>query len=216
MVYFNRIIEAVQRKFGGKTLAIESFVMRRTNAFIQNKKRPVLPSLEMAYIFYGFNQMDNNQLAQSLSFVDNFVSLSGTSNGYPSISVEDVLIVSLIRGSCLSAMKRYHEADKLLKQIVGTPEKEAKQELYVIPFAYFELAANNMEQVIDADKKNKNSNNSDNNIKERTKLLADAKAQLKSASAFKSAYDFKNRLHFRIHLANVELKQLIENKETAH
>jgi len=50
---FERVEKLVTRKIGGKVISIEQFVIERANQFLKGKKKPVLPTLEIIYLFYG-------------------------------------------------------------------------------------------------------------------------------------------------------------------
>lgn len=82
-----KIEPCVNRKFGGRTISVEQFILQRTQQFLKahtnaNKEenkhsRPILTHLELIYLFYGFMQQspDVLQKVSAISFVTMYVCL---------------------------------------------------------------------------------------------------------------------------------------------
>jgi hypothetical protein len=105
------------------------------------------------------------------------------------------LLLVLWKGACLRALGRIDEAIEVLAS-VETKSKSAGSDVYIVPFARFEIATAFMQRLMQSTK-----HKSEADFKR-------VREMLQLASSFKAQYHFKNRLHLRIHLAMSELKQL--------
>ena len=202
-------------------------MLRRTKQFIEHNQRPILPSLEATYLFYGISQLNDELLNAALADCD-----SATANAQTS-DTESILLVQLIRASILRNQHKYQQAEQLLLEIDNTHDSVFKNENYIVPFARFDLASTYLEQVAFTDKQHQAAysqsstpttsngkvhpftqssadghttprNHSDRNS-ERMALLDKAKHMVKRCNGVKRDYNFRNRLHLRAHLLSQEL-----------
>lgn len=186
---FTRVIAACDRRFAGKQLGIEQFVMQRAQEWL-NTGMLMLPTIEIVYLYYGFGCMDNERLESVLERINQSIN-QPNEKAAPSKQ----LLLVLWKGACLRALGRIDEAIEVLASI-ETKSKSAGSDVYILPFARFEIAAAFMQRLVQSTM---------------PKTEADFKRireMLQLASSFKAHYHFKNRLHLRVHLATSELKQL--------
>jgi len=218
------------RKYGGKTLSLEQFVLRRANAFAKDPRfRPVLPGLEMIYLFYGFPVMANEQLqeaaravaARKRQLADDFS--QEQEEDFRVYLWENTSVCDLLYACLLKHIGHKMESEKLLVKLASLND-ELKQETYVVPFARFELGAlyleltelsvsgakvASSELLRSSSLKNLESPRKSVMAKSRSieDLFKKAEYYLRYAKGYKTFdYNFKVRLHFRIHLALKELE----------
>jgi len=191
-----RAVEGITRKFGGKNLSFEQFVMRRGTDFARDNRPPVLPALELVFLFNGFVQTSKDSIAKALDMVEAKI------KGWPDMPVEQQCVCQLIKASALYHLGKAAEAEAMLIKIDNIDVKEVKEETYTIPEARFALAVMYMERA----------RHSEADPEARKLMLEKADSALKRLKAFKPDYNFKIRLHFRVHLAHIELKAMKEGK----
>jgi len=157
---FAQVDPSITRKFGGKVIAIEQFVSRRAAQFLATgggadvdaaARPPVLPAVELIYLFYGFSQMPDELLLECLNQCD--AVLGGAAAAAGDLDAEERALALLLKASALKGLRRWNFAKLLLLQLVHGPDSHAELDTlsYVRPFARFELASLLMEQVQEKD-----------------------------------------------------------------
>ena len=145
--------------------------------------------------------MNDTTLNHALNVVNNQLNLIEANETKDNYSIDNKALCLLIKCSILKALKQRAEALNALSNLSSIENSITKTE-YFIPFSRFELASLRMEEVAE---KQKSSGIVDNTA------LDEVKAKLKTAESYRDSFHFKNRLHFRIHLASVELKLMKRN-----
>ena len=166
---------------GGKVISIELFVSLRASQFLRASsscseaqggagRQPLLPALELIYLFYGLIQMPDALLLRCLAQVDAVlegpVGVGEAANAQLQLEDEERALAVLIKAAILKALRRWNMAKLLLQQLDaalhhggsvglaamgGLPQLDLEPTSYVTAFARFELASLIMEQVQEKD-----------------------------------------------------------------
>eukprot|EP00026_Physarum_polycephalum_P004449 Phypoly_transcript_04468.p1 GENE.Phypoly_transcript_04468~~Phypoly_transcript_04468.p1 ORF type:complete len:714 (+),score=163.39 Phypoly_transcript_04468:74-2143(+) len=213
---FNSVPSLVVRKYGGRTLGVEQYVLRKVKMYTQLKyDLGCLPALEMIYIWNGFYCMPLPLLEKCLDLVnvdlnraENSEKGKGQESSHEEKSEEgsegdesgedsddevqhqeDIQALLLLIKAVISqnlGETKYDDAMKSLEFVCR--ESHIEEDTFIKPFAYYELG------MLHYFKKN----------------LEEAKASFRKAREF-SKYNFEYRLSFRLHMALTELSR--ESKE---
>jgi len=166
---FGSVDSFISRKFGGRIISIEQFVSQRSKRIVElmkGDKPPRMPALiqvEMIYLFSGLVQMPDTLLLRVLRHADETIE-AGTKGDSPSLPREELSLCYLVRSVTLKALRRYAEARSLLQgftrhlRITHASNHVSNESIlqnsayaYVAPFAWFELGALIMEQIVEKD-----------------------------------------------------------------
>ena len=155
-----RIDAACNRKFGGKQLSLEQFVLQRSGEW-KKGRRLVLPTVEVIYLFHGFPCMHEALLQRCMGRVEDELEHSpywsaatststaalSSSSSAPSTSIASTsdftfanhCLLLLLYSSLLSHLGRSHTALPHL-QFITSHAASLIPDFFLVPFAQFELA----------------------------------------------------------------------------
>ena len=166
---FSQVDPAITRKFGGKIISIEQFVSRRAGQFLQANSgaasassasasaspspllvaHPLLPALELIYLFYGLIQMSDTGLSSVLATIDSILAPGDLQDD------EAKFLALLLKAATLKGLRRWNGAKLLLASIDsglhGGNAVSLAPESYIAAFARFESGSLLMEQVQEKD-----------------------------------------------------------------
>eukprot|EP00835_Amoeboradix_gromovi_P006689 NODE_845_length_3752_cov_0.184780.p1 type:complete len:545 gc:universal NODE_845_length_3752_cov_0.184780:1606-3240(+) len=129
--HYAESLSFITRKFGGKTIAIEQFVLKRV-AWMErvgnDERKAILPALEIVYLFLGFSFLNLKELESGLALVTNKLS------DYPKSNHLNLLKFALIRN--INIIKKTYDLS-CLKYI---EEIENDEMDWIKPFSVFEQA----------------------------------------------------------------------------
>lgn len=202
---FNSIPALVVRKYGGRTLGVEQYVLRKLKMYTELQfELGNLPALEMIYIWNGFYCMPVPLLEKCLNLVAADHSKWETHNktGHDQTEEEsedeesgdeaeglpyqdDILALILLIKAAISQSlgeSKYEDAMNALQFVCH--ESDVEEDTFILPFAHYELG---MFHFLHHN-------------------LEDAKSAFRKAREF-SKYNFEYRLSFRLHLALAELSR---------
>ncbi|KAG0229310.1 hypothetical protein BGW42_001650 [Actinomortierella wolfii] len=179
----------VNRKFGGRTIQVELYVLRKIKMFEANGFQTNLPALEILLIWNAFSCMTKANLELCLSQVEKQIGLFRTTSNLDSLAV-----LKTIRGSILYQLGRHKEGEECLKWVVELNPTKILEEKWVLPFACWE--AGNGYWIQDKDVP------ADGRWKR-------AKAMWDKAMSF-SGYEFEFRLSIRVHAAMMRIEDLLD------
>ncbi|KAF9159155.1 hypothetical protein DFQ26_006851 [Actinomortierella ambigua] len=179
----------MNRKFGGRTIQVELYVLRKIKLFESNGFLTNLPALEILLIWNTFSSMTRANLEICLSQVEKQIGLTRTTT-----TLDTVVVLKTIRGSILHQLGRHKEADDCLKWVVELNPTRIQEEKWVLPFACWE--AGNGYWMQDKDVAG------DGRWKR-------AKAMWDKAMTF-TGYEFEFRLSIRVHAAMMKVDDLLD------
>ena len=214
-----RVDAACERKFGGKQLSLEQFILQRVGEW-KKGRRLVLPTLEVVYLYHGFPCMQPPLLQRCLQMVEAELGQSpfwtaSTAASHPTpspsqppsdVSIANHCLLLLMYASLLHHLGRSHEALPHLQFVIGQASALAG-DFYLVPFAQFETATIHMALLLQQEAGEKTDGG------ECDWTVADVREEYRKASGYREAYHFKNRLHLRIHLAVTELKSGVRGEK---
>ena len=201
-------------------------------------ERPVLPVVEMIYVYHGFRCQNVQLLQRCLAMVDAELANSPYWNAEKAVSdfdghESDKLgkskhgLLLLLYASLAHHLSRPVTAARHLEFILDN-KAELADDFYIVPFAQFELATIHLEQLQHQLQQSSSSSSSattsdDNQLhptdqqpdepNTATPPTADqVRDQYRIAAGYREKYHFKNRLHLRIHLAVSELKRMVKGE----
>eukprot|EP00753_Platysulcus_tardus_P009832 PLAT2336.1.p1 GENE.PLAT2336.1~~PLAT2336.1.p1 ORF type:complete len:739 (+),score=343.64 PLAT2336.1:45-2261(+) len=175
--HFASVPKLMKRKFGGKTLPVEQYASRITKRYKSEGKLSV-PALRMAYLFNGIPQMGAAELTQSeQQLLAELASLAADGG-----SDEDIVPATVVLAAVKRAQEETGEAEALLRELLER-KPSMKKETWALPYAHYELAMLQLGE----------------------KAYSEAGETLAAINRFSHDYNFKIRLHFRKHLAFLEL-----------
>ncbi len=172
----------VERTFGGKVISVEQFAIARAKV-LKEKGALILPGIEMCYLWNLFQTMSDKLLVEVLADVEQALKKARDSK-----DTSTQALMLLYKGAANRILKNGVEAEKNLLD-ARTVAKSAKSNTFVAPFASYELG------VLYASRAPGATN-------------GDPYRYLKKAKAYSHDYFFKMLLHFRIHLLQLELKNI--------
>jgi tetratricopeptide (TPR) repeat protein len=184
---YEKIPSLVARKYGGRTLAVEQYVLRKCKIYQKHDyKHTFLPILELMGVWNAFGFMHSSVLTKLKPFVEGAIQqiqqLAKQDVFTENESIERAAPLRLVLGVIHRELKEYAQAEKEFETILSIDYKTEKM---VSPFAQYEYGI--MEYLR-------------NNKKQAKKRFQ------KAREAYKD-YNFEIRLDFRIHLANMQLSQ---------
>ena len=205
-----RLETACERKFGGKQLSLEQFILQRSGEW-RKGRRLMLPTLEVVYLYHGFPCMHEALLQRCMGRVEDELERSpywssalSASSATPApsqlteVTMSNHCLLLLMYASLLHHLGRSRKALPHLQFIVGQAAA-LSGDFYLVPFAQFELATIHMALLLQHEAEEQDG--------EVDWTVADVREEYRKASAYRESYHFKNRLHLRIHLAVTELKR---------
>lgn len=176
------IPKRVARKFGGRMISIEHFVLRKVKSYCSPSKCEfVLPILEILYIWNAFTQMTIDALKEAQTDMDKWLGATEEKGEYEYVILLMLAAIHVQLGELDKAQAKCETIEANKKLIKG--------ENWVIPFARYELAMLWARQ--------------DNH-----KLTERVNEKLKQALSYSTDYNFELRMHLRIHLAFDQLEKL--------
>ena len=194
-------------------------------------QRPVLPVLEMIYVYHGFRCQDVHLLQRCLAMVEAELATSPYWNVGKTTSTFDVPdtdrlskskhgLLLLLYASLVHHLSRPVTAARHLHFMLDH-SAELADDFYLVPFAQFELATIHLELLqhqLHSISSSSSTSADDNQLHavgqpDETSAAPPVTAEqvreeYRVAAGYREKYHFKNRLHLRIHLAVTELKRL--------
>ena len=197
-------------------------------------ERPVVPVIEMIYVYHGFRCQNVQLLQRCLATVETELAASpywSTDTATSSFDLPDSDHLSkskhglllLLYASLLHHLSRPVTAARHLDFVLQHAH-ELADDFYLVPFAQFELATIHLEQLQRQLSTSASTSSAAVSATDDNQLHAGGEAdeassaaavtggqvreEYKVAAGYREKYHFKNRLHLRIHLAVTELKRL--------
>lgn len=170
-------VPSLKQRLAGKSIPMEKYVVRKSNKFISQGGRLIVPALELVYIWNSFPM-----IAKSRELTENI--LCRVNNMFSSLEdakdeegpLDDYCLILLLRGVCYTSLGGNNQAEDCFREIMSC-EKRVKEDIYLIPFAMAELGFIKMKQ---------------NNAIEAKELLEPARQNY-------HGYPLETILHFRVH-----------------
>ncbi|KAB7498064.1 Tetratricopeptide repeat protein 39B [Armadillidium nasatum] len=175
-----RSIPDLKQRIAGKSLPVEKFAIKKSRRFFAQGERLTLAAMELFYV-WNFARI----LAKSSEDIERvYTTVERELKQMEKIKPEDrseyywdnLLLVRLLRGSCLAQMKSPLQAAEEFKFIISN-EKKIKEDTYLVPFSLLEVALLHL-------------NAGD---------LEQAKIILEHTKSSYKGFSLESRLHFRIH-----------------
>ncbi|KAJ9064924.1 hypothetical protein DSO57_1025262 [Entomophthora muscae] len=180
---YDQVENASQRKFGGKTISVEQFILRKVRKISGDpQKRLILPGLEIIAIWNGFACMPLEFLQKAKAIVEK--ELETADSKYLEEDPEQVLsFLHFVHGAIAKEIPTEREAaSESFKWIFDHP-KAGGDDTYILPFAFYESGVL-AHELSDYEK---------------------CRQQLTSARDYSGEYNFEYRLALRIHLILLKL-----------
>ncbi|KAI9142872.1 outer membrane protein Iml2/Tetratricopeptide repeat protein 39 [Paraphysoderma sedebokerense] len=184
----------VNRKFGGRVVSVEQYVIRKVKLFEQDDfKKTMVPGLELVYLWNGYTSMDTPTLRASFDIVDPMIKLYETLNSETTDAYyyDRLGILKLIRAAIYEELGEYEVAERDLLSVFDN-EKKMKEEKWVMPFGTYQMGV----------------------LTARRGDLEEAKKWLAKARDKYSDYNLEFRLAFRIHIALTQINEWSKNGVT--
>ncbi|KAI0225371.1 hypothetical protein L0F63_002033 [Massospora cicadina] len=180
---FSEVEAASQRKFGGKTISVEQFILRKVRKIAADpQKSLLLPGLEIIAIWNGFSCTPPEILQTAKARVDNKI-LAVKDKHLTEDQDQALCFLHFIRGAISKEIPSERDAAaESLKWILEHP-KAAGEDIYIVPFSHYESGVLAYE-LGDFEK---------------------CRQQLLCARDYAGGYNFEYRLALRIHLAMLNL-----------
>jgi len=178
-------VPKLKQRIAGKSLPMEKYACRKAERWHSQGGRLLVPGLELIYLWNGFSIIGRHyNLVESVYVAVQEAEESWKSESY---STENSSLLLLLRGVCLRYMGAPLGAEDCLRQVLANAPK-LQVDGYLAPYATVELAL----ILINSGQ-----------VEEAGVLLETAKTSYKD-------YSLQSRLHFRIHAAQNQLRELRE------
>ncbi|KAK0142857.1 Tetratricopeptide repeat protein 39B [Merluccius polli] len=174
-------VDGLRLRIAGKSVPTEKFAAKKAQrCFSSSPTKPVLPALEMMYVWNGFTIVGKRpELTYSiLSTIKKAEDQLASASSQSEYQVDDHCVVQLLKGLCLRQLGSLEEAERCFNNVISSEEK-IKYDDYLVPFTTYELGLIHKQRG-DTDKA--------------VELLEQIKVNYKD-------YSMESRLHFRIHAA---------------
>lgn len=180
---FGQVENASLRKFGGKTISVEQFILRKVRKISGDpQKRLILPGLEIIAIWNGFACMPLESLKKANTMVEK--ELESAESKYLDEDPEYVsCFLHFIHGAISKEIPSEREAASESFKWVFDHPKACGDDAYILPFSFYESGVL-AHELGDYDK---------------------CRQQLTSARDYSGEYNFEYRLALRIHLTMLKL-----------
>eukprot|EP00002_Diphylleia_rotans_P019256 TRINITY_DN3727_c0_g1_i1.p1 TRINITY_DN3727_c0_g1~~TRINITY_DN3727_c0_g1_i1.p1 ORF type:complete len:607 (+),score=155.24 TRINITY_DN3727_c0_g1_i1:48-1868(+) len=166
----------VNRTYGGRTITVEQFVLKKVQLYTQNGRCDLfLPQLEISYLWNGYSQMQPEKIKQTLVVID--TNLARVKSGSQDANPTQEALCLLLKGAALKNLGNFGEALECF-DLVESMESLIKEETWIVPHAVYEAGSMLILQGNDEDGQ---------------------KRILKARDKYTN-YIFELRLHLRIHL----------------
>lgn len=179
-----RDVPKYKQRIAGKSIPMEKFAIKKSERYFSQKKRLVLPAIELMFMWNLLKIVKNfNVAADIIRLIDKAeteVEITTKPSKYDS---DNRALVYLLKGACLRHMGSPNQAIDYFEKVISL-QKDIVEDNYLVPYAIVELGLvewnlGNKEKAILA--------------------LEDAKKNYTS-------YSCESRLHFRIHTALSQFK----------
>eukprot|EP01136_Pigoraptor_vietnamica_P032043 Opistho-1_new@93391 len=175
----NRVPDLLKRKWGGKTLSVEQFVLRKYKTYVADRDAKdcalFLPAHEIIYLWNGFTQMSSDLLTRCLGEVTAYEQANPDHADDPNREA----VVRLMKGSLLKELGNFEAARGAFAWIEEN-RKHISEENYVIPHARYEQTVICLHE----------------------EKQAEAAEWLERAQSYSEDYNFEVRLRMRMHLTS--------------
>jgi len=178
-------VPTLKQRIAGKSLPMEKYACRKAERWHNQGGRLLVPGLELIYLWNGFSIIGRHyNLVESV-----YVAVQDAEQTWKSesFSTENSSLLLLLRGVCLRYMGAPLGAEDCLRQVIANASK-LQVDGYLAPYATVELALILIKS---------------GQIEEAAVLLETAKTSYKD-------YSLQSRLHFRIHAAQNQLREMRE------
>eukprot|EP00834_Sanchytrium_tribonematis_P004270 NODE_201_length_13147_cov_1.076104.p3 type:complete len:546 gc:universal NODE_201_length_13147_cov_1.076104:195-1832(+) len=141
MEHYAESLTFITRKFGGKTIAIEQFVMKRVQFFQtipQKIRRLYLPGLEIAYLFLGFSFMGKAELEKAIVLIEE--SLEASKEVTHDCKSHLINHLQLLHCSCVRNINFINQKYDLSKLVLLEEINDIIDMDWLKPFSVFEQA----------------------------------------------------------------------------
>ncbi|XP_022660918.1 tetratricopeptide repeat protein 39B-like isoform X3 [Varroa destructor] len=135
-----RAVPALKQRIAGKSIPIEKFVCKKSEKFIEQGNRLLLPAIELMYTWNSFPMIGKNgQLLLSIlgnieAELPRVKQLKDTEENY----IDDYCLAVLLKGVCMRYMGHNLQAEECFKEVLEY-EAQIKDDTYLPPFAAAEL-----------------------------------------------------------------------------
>ncbi|XP_066247193.1 tetratricopeptide repeat protein 39B-like isoform X1 [Euwallacea similis] len=179
-----RDLPKYKQRIAGKSLPMEKFAIKKAERFFSQKKRLLIPVIELMFLWNLLKIMKNYQIAKEVMSLIDAAESEVEANIQPSkYDYDNKAVVYLLKGACLRHMGAPNQAISYFEKTISL-HRDIVEDHYAVPYAIVELA------LIEWTLGNKEK-----------ALLA-----LEDARKNYTSYSCESRLHFRIHTATTELK----------
>ncbi|XP_050314253.1 tetratricopeptide repeat protein 39B-like isoform X2 [Anthonomus grandis grandis] len=179
-----RDVPKYKQRIAGKSLPMEKFAIKKSERYFSQKKKLILPVLELMFMWNLLKIMKNYSVASEIMKLIDEAEADVESNMKPTkYDYDNKALVYLLKGACLRHMGAPNQAIDYFEKVISM-QKNIVEDNYLVPYSIVELALvewslGNKEKAVLA--------------------LEDAKKNYTS-------YSCESRLHFRIHTAMTEFK----------
>lgn len=173
-----------KQRIAGKSLPMEKFAVKKSERFFSQKKKLLLPALELLYLWNLFKVLGKkwHLVEAAYKLVEDAMSHLNK-DPVTEYDADNKGLVLLLKAACLRQMGSPLQAEECLLSVLAL-EKSIKEDNYLIPYAVVEMALLQKDQGYN-----------DKAIQ----LLEDAKKVY-------TGYSLESRLHFKIHSALLDLQ----------
>lgn len=180
----SQVESASQRKFGGRTISVEQFVLRKVKRYMKDPEngRLILPGLEIVAIWNGFACMPLEYLNKAKEMVDDAI-LKVNKEAINEITEQRLSLLYFIKATLLKEIPAERQAAKNSFQWIFDHPKSVGEDTYIVPFAQYEAGVLAFEE----------------------KSVNVCRKHLESARDYSTEFNFEYRLAMRIHLALLKL-----------
>lgn len=183
--YLFRHLPDFKQRIAGKSIPFEKFAVHKSQKYFKQDKRLFLPGLELVYVWNGFRVLQHRpELARPLLELVHRAQVQLEQFKDGELYVDDWCLGKLLEGMCYKSMEQPQDAMKCLSAALER-SSEIVSDHYLAPFTCAEIGFLYLDQ--------------DN--------LQKAKFYFKNTRKEYQRYHLENRLLFRIHAAQEEIKR---------
>eukprot|EP01060_Flectonema_neradi_P040137 TRINITY_DN904_c0_g1_i1.p1 TRINITY_DN904_c0_g1~~TRINITY_DN904_c0_g1_i1.p1 ORF type:complete len:720 (+),score=112.27 TRINITY_DN904_c0_g1_i1:38-2197(+) len=138
--YYELCLTHLGRKFGGRTISVEQFIDRKVTMWKEDGyKNTLMPGVELMMMFNAFTQMRSEKLQTVISDTQSFLAKNDD------LLPEQRNIIRLILANAEKETGNWKTSRSLYLQLIDECpvkkwKKRYKQETYILPYTYYELA----------------------------------------------------------------------------
>lgn len=179
-----QVESASQRKFGGRTISVEQFVLRKVKTYLKDPENGllILPGLEIIAIWNGFSCMPQEYLIKAKQMVEDAFLKANKDVTYE-LADQRLSLLHFLKATILREIPSERQAAKDSFKWIFDHPKSVGEDTYIVPFALYEAGVLAFEE----------------------NSIDTCRKYLESARDHSTDFNFEYRLAMRIHLALLKL-----------